>query len=384
MILLVNQHTVPVFTDVVNAFADTCEDVVLFTGHIEKGGRPLSSRVKVVSSLRYNRRTSFSRLLTWMAFGLHYLIYVLLSKKPSKILVVTNPPIAPILTMWASKLRSIPFYALIYDLYPEALVQTGLMQRSNFIYRFWQKLNTRMFAHCIKVFTLSDSMKLAVSIYMGSALDKIKVIHNWADTSYIYPVVKSENPFVKKHHLQNKRVVLYAGNMGLTHDLESLVKAAGHLADMPEIAFILIGDGAKRTSLEKLKSEKLLHNVFFLPYQDADNFPLAMAAADIGVVTLGEGAEGISVPSKTYINLAAGLCLLVIAPATSELSRLVNENEVGVTCEPGNALQVAETLRTLVTNTDKLDEYKVKALRTSAKFTSHNAVAYVKEIFAQK
>lgn len=379
MVLLVNQHTVPIFTDIANAFATSGKKTILFSGYIEQGGKPLSAEVKRVNTFRYNRKNSFLRIITWLAFSFHYFWYLLFCKKPSVILVVTNPPFAPIITSLVASWRKIPYFILIYDLYPEALNQAGLIARNNILFRQWQKINPWIFEKAIKVFTLSDSMKQATSFYMPDK-EKIKVIHNWADASYIRPLPKITNPFVEQYQLWNKTVVLYAGNMGLTHDLESLVTAADLLKDNKELFFLLIGDGGKKSILKDIASARGLENILFLPYQDAQNFPLAMAAADIGVVTLGIGAEGISVPSKTYINMAAGLCLLAIAPSSSELSRLVSEHEVGVVCEPGNEKRVAEALRSLITQPEQLARYKKKALSASARFTSDNAALYVEEI----
>lgn len=381
MVLLVNQHTVPIFTDIANAYADSGFKVVLFSGHIERGGCPLSSSVKYKKSIAYSRRSTITRFFSWLVFSIHYAFYSLTCRKPTLIMVVTNPPLAPIITACISRLRKIPYHILVYDLYPEAIFQAGLVHNRNILFRLWQRINLWVFKGANKIFTLSESMKNAASKYVDQP-EKIKVIYNWADTSYIHPVVKSENAFVIEHGLQNKFVVLYAGNMGLTHDLESLIEAAALLQEEPDLIFILIGDGGKRKSLENIAKAKSLQNVLFLPYQDEKYFPLAMASADIGVVTLGSGAEGISVPSKTYINLAAGLCLLAIAPESSELSRLITEHHAGLICEPGDAEKVASALRILLSDESLINQYKQNALRASSHFTSENAYEYVKEIMS--
>lgn len=380
MILLVNQHTVPIFTDIANAFAEDGHKTFLFTGHIEKGGKPLSSKIKVVRSIPYNRKSSLSRLLTWIAFSGHYFFYVWWGRKPSKILVVTNPPIASLVTSIISGWRGIPFYVVLYDLYPEAIVQASLLKENNFFYKIWQRQNYKMFRNATKMFVLSESMKIAAARYLPDQPEKIKVIHNWVDTTYIHPVPKPENIFLKRHGLENKIVILYAGNMGLTHDLESLISAAHLLQDVENLIFVLIGEGGKRSALQKMAKEKSLKNVLFLPYQNAEDFPLAMAAADIGVVTLGIGAEGISVPSKTYVNLAAGVCLLAIAPRASELSRLIEEHQAGLICEPGDGITVAKSIKRLIGNPDLLVKYKENAFKTASFFTPENAKLYIREV----
>jgi len=264
MILLVNQHTVPVFTDVVNAFAEAGKETRLFTGHIEPGKTPLASGVKVIKSRAYVRTSGMSRFLSWSLFSIHYFFYLLFCKKPSHILVVTNPPTTPFITAMIAGMRGIPFYILVFDLYPEALQQAGISSTQSWIYKRWQKNNRWTFAKAAGLITLSESMKQAVSQY--TTPDRVHIIFNWADTSYIFPVERTTNPFASQHQLHDKFVVMYSGNMGLTHDLESLIDAASILSSDQQIVFVLIGDGGKRKALESMKHNKGLGNVIFLPY----------------------------------------------------------------------------------------------------------------------
>ncbi len=378
--LLVNQHTVPIFVDVANACAASSADVTLFTGHIEPGKQPLNPAIKIVKSKFYQRKSSMTRVTSWLIFSTHYFLYLIFCKKPSKILVVSNPPIAPMITSWVAGIRGLTYYILIYDLYPEALLQAGFTGSNSWLYRRWQKINFRTFERATKIFTLSESMKKAVSVYASDNESKIKVIYNWVDTGYIIPIEKTDNPFVLKNGLQDKVVILYAGNMGLTHDLESLLESADLLRKNTSLYFVFIGDGGKKQKLMKMKEEKKLTNVLFLPFQDAAQFPNAMAAADIGVVTLGLGAEGISVPSKTYVTMAAGLCLMAIAPLDSELTRLVNHHEVGVAVEPGRAMLLSEQITFLASHPDALNKYKEAARNCSFLFSPENAFHYVDEM----
>ncbi len=379
MILLVNQHTVPIFIDIANAFAEAGEETILFTGHVETGGKPLSTKIKIVKSISYQRHSVVSRLLTWLIFSIHYFFYLLVTQRLTRILVVTNPPLAPLITGLIAGWRKLPYFILIYDLYPEAFVQARFLNSSHLLYRSWQNVNVRYFKTAKGIFTLSESMRKAASAYVDDST-KISVVHNWVDTDYVYPISKTENVFIMNNRLEGKTVVMYAGNMGLTHDLESVIEAARLLKNVFQLFFVFIGDGGKRKILEQLVNESSLPNVQFLPYQDEVNFPLAMAAADIGVVTLGVGAEGISVPSKTYINLAAGVCLLSIAPASSELSRLIDLHQVGINCEPGSPVKLAHAIQELVNDKSLLTRYQKNALKAALSYTSENAKEYVKAV----
>jgi glycosyltransferase involved in cell wall biosynthesis len=377
MILLVNQHTVPVFTDVVNAFANAGHETRLFTGHIEKGNVPISKSVKIIKSRSYNRKSTLSRFLSWSLFGVHYLFYLLFSKKPSQIVVVTNPPTAPFITALVAGWRKIPFHVVLFDLYPEALQQAGLSSHKSWIFKRWQSNNRWTFRKAKSLITLSESMKNAAAQYVDP--DKVTIIFNWADTSYIRPIERQSNPFTNTHGLQDKFVVLYAGNMGLTHDLESVVEAA-RICKVSNVVFVFIGEGGKRKKLESLCVQYDLKNILFLTYQDATMFPFAMAAADVGILTLGTGAEGISVPSKTYVNMAAGLAIIAISPANSELDRIVEHFAIGFVVLPGEPEKIAKHIEELASNPVELARLKSRSREASLNFTSANAKQYVEHI----
>jgi glycosyltransferase involved in cell wall biosynthesis len=375
MVLLVNQLTIPVFLDIANAVSIKHRDVTLFTGHIEDAYAKISPNISVLKSFPYKRKSLFTRFLSWVAFTFHLLFYIIFRKGIKSILVVTNPPLAPIVVSWLARLRKIPYSLLVYDLYPEALSQAGISTKESWVFTTWKKINPSVFSNAQYVITLSESMASALNPYVSN-LDRVKIIPNWVDNSFIKPIPKSENPFIDKYLLKDKLVVMYAGNMGLTHDLESLLDAAGLVQNSSEIFFILIGDGAKRNKLVSTTKTNKLTNVMFLPYQSLEEFPYAMAAADIGVVTLGLGAEGISVPSKTYINMAAGLCLLTVAPENSELNRLVETYSCGAVCLPGNPTAIATFLITMLNNKILLNQYKGRAREASLKFSVENSLIY--------
>lgn len=377
--LIVNQHAVPIAVDVVNAFAASGKPVVLFTGHIETGSKPLHPAVKVVRSIAYRRTSTFVRLLTWTGFSVHYFFYLLVRRELGPVLVVTNPPFAPLITYWVSRIRSFHYFIQVYDLYPEALVQTGFMQSGHGIYRGWQAMNRSVFGSAERVFTLSVSMQVALKVYLGAS--DAKVIHNWVDASFIQPITRSQNLFLQQYGWNGKRIVLYSGNMGLTHDLESIVEAARMLRNHADLLFVFIGEGGKKRKLESLVTANGLENVRFLPYQPAEVFPAALASADIAVVTLGTGGEGISVPSKTYSSMAAGSCLLVVAPPESELTRLVIDHHAGRAVPPAHPEALARNIEELLAKPELLHAYQTAARQASLLFSPENAFLYVREIF---
>jgi glycosyltransferase involved in cell wall biosynthesis len=194
---------------------------------------------------------------------------------------------------------------------------------------------------------------------------------------------KSVNTFAQKHGLTDKLVVMYSGNLGLTHDIESIVYTAEYLKENTNIHFVVIGDGAKKAKITQYVTDKKLTNVLMLPYQDNDVLPYSLSCADIGVVTLSQGAETISVPSKTYYTLAAGSVILALASHESELGVLIDSHQCGKVFGNPEIADIAKFIEELVANKTKLATYKENARKASFNYTPENAKRYYDYIYGK-
>ena len=191
--------------------------------------------------------------------------------------------------------------------------------------------------------------------------EKVHVIHNWADPSFIRPLARCENPFVREQGLSGKLVVLYAGNMGRFHDLETLLEAAVRLEAREEVVFLFIGGGAKKKRLISYASQKHLKNIQFLPYQPADDLPRTITAGDVGVVSLERGTEGLCVPSKLYTYMAGGLAILALTGPESEVADIVERHECGARASQGDVDRVVSLLELWLEDPELLEEHKSRS-----------------------
>jgi glycosyltransferase involved in cell wall biosynthesis len=235
-------------------------------------------------------------------------------------------------------------------------------------------MNEKVYRKATRVFTISNVMKKFIA--RTAAADKIEVIYPWVDVSFIKPIDKEDNWFVKKHNLLDKRVILYSGNMGITHDLMTVLKTAKELdTSSNNFHFLFIGGGAQKETLVAYKEDNKLSNVCFLPYQNSEVLPFSFASADFGIVSLGKGAEGLSVPSKTFYMLAAGSAIISISKSDSEMSNLVRENNCGVSILPSENLILLQFLTSISDN--DLKKIKENSRDLSNHFTNKNAYKFL-------
>ena len=373
-ITLFNQVAGPLFIDIANVFAEEYDEVILVTGNIEPTYARLDNNIKVVKKVKYRRNRPYLRIITWLIFFVQSFLYVLRNNKHGKILLVTNPPLLPFLGLFFSKKKMLHFSILVYDIYPDALLNFGYLKKSSPVYKLWCSLNEKSFKLSSEVVTISNVMKNILANSVDE--DKIKVIYPWVDNSFIKPVNRNDNWFLKKNGLLNKKVILYSGNMGLTHDLMTVLKAAKDLQEITSyFHFLFIGNGPQKQNLIKYQKINKLLNVSFLPYQDPEVLPFSFASADFGIVTLGTGAEGLSVPSKTFYLLSAGSAIIAISESGSEIEKLINDNDCGISIKPKDK----ESLIDFLLNSDEKDinRYKYNSRILSKKFTNNNAKQFL-------
>jgi len=373
-ITLFNQVTGPLLIDVANTYLQKYDDVILVTGSIEPTYAELDERIKIIYKTPYKRYKSYLRISTWLMFFMSSFFYILMNRNIGKVLLVSNPPILPFLGSIFSYRKNFSYDVLIYDVYPDALENFGYLKKDSILFKNWDKLNSSTFESAEKIYTISNGMMEIIS--RTAPKEKIQVVYPWVNTSFIKPMCKKDNWFIKKHNLVNKQVVLYSGNMGVTHDLLTVLKVAECLKNTnSEYHFLFIGDGSQKDSLLRYKKLKNLENVTFLPFQDPEVLPYSFTSADFGVVSLGSGAEVLSVPSKTFYQLAAGLALISISEIGSEMERLVNENNCGITVRPSDVIGLTNKLRSI--NESQLVKYRENSRDLSCKFTVENAKQFL-------
>lgn len=344
------------------------------------------SPVYVFRGLLYRRTPVLARLFTWFGFSLQLAWNLLLNgRRFSSLLVVSNPPLAPLLAPLARR----PFSLLLYDLYPQVLAQLQPqhpMQRwlLSLVVRLWEQANRIVFARAERVFTLSEAM--AGELRPAFASDaiwrsKVVVIPPWADTTHLRPIPPANNPFRRLHGLDGRLLVVYSGNLGFTHPLEPLVEAAGRLKGSVQV--LVIGTGPKRGGLEQLACQLKLapQALRFLDPLSRDQLPFGIAAAALAVVALDGPAAAASLPSKTFTALACGTPLLVLAPLDSALSALVRKHGCGVVVSPGPnaASELVAVITALADDPERRSELAAAALSASHHFTPMNADLLVEE-----
>jgi glycosyltransferase involved in cell wall biosynthesis len=293
-------------------------------------------RIKRVWATRFDKLSLIGRTINQLTYAASVMIHMLLRRDRRPVLVVTNPPYLAAICALRRLLGGSPYMYLIHDVYPDTAVNLGLLKKDGLAARLWDALNSFTFHQASKIIVIGRCMRDIIAKKAGTSAGKIEFIHIWSDDLHITPLPKNENPFVQQWGLEGKFVLSYSGNMGRFHDMETIMASARELKENENIVFLFIGEGHKKQWAIEYAKLHGLDNCRFHDYVPRESLGLSLAAADVGLVSLLPGQEGLSVPSKTFGLMSAGLPVLAVMPEASEIARVIGEERCGILIVPGD------------------------------------------------
>ena len=293
-----------------------------------------------------------------------------LAADPPDVLVSFSPPLPLGLSAWVlSRIWHKPWVLQLEDLYPDAAVAAGVLRNKNVI-DFLLKVEQFQYRHSQRISVISESFRDALLVKRVPG-PQINVIPVWADPDEVRPMQK-ENDFRHRYRLDDKFVVMYAGNVGLTSCLEDVRGAADILRAHDDIRIVIVGEGVKKEALEADSRMGNLNNLLFLPYQPREAFSEMLAAADIGLVTLTPGAGFSSLPSKTFSIMASARPILAVTPPEGEVARLIRVAGCGWNVPPKSPQKLAEVILMLSAQTSLLTQMGRNARYHLEKYYTRN------------
>lgn len=313
------------------------------------------SRVK---NSKFPKRSLLGKLINFLSFLWYAFWRVRKLPKPDVVVCETDPFLLPFLAVWIRFRKRCKLVFYLQDIYPDVAIAVGKARNGIFI-----RLLRRMLRSCYRradcIVVLSEDMKQTISNWGTLDSVPIKIIPNWIDTTKIVPV-KQDNTWRQEHGFdaENLFLIMYSGNLGLSQDLSIVIDAAKKLQDLPELQFVFVGEGASRDAL--IKQSEGLRNVTFLPYQPRERLAESLSAADLHLLPIRKEALDCLMPSKLYGILASGTAVLSIAPESSELARIIVEEQVGRNLPQFKADPIEQVLRNLSEDRSSLEAAGVR------------------------
>ena len=312
--------------------------------------------IRRVWSFLFDKNKIVGRILNSTSCFLSMLPRLFFVSRNSLLVFNTNPALLPALGLIGAKLRRQGYIVLLHDLWPELPVNIGMIKKGGVLYRIIDFLNKLSFKYACRVVVLSEAMKGLVLSKLPGMDDKIRVIHNWVDQTRVYTVAREDNRLLKDLGLQDKKVVMYSGNLGRYQPLEVMIRAANELRARKDIVFLFAGDGGKKDKIRQLAETMNLDNVMFIPFQSLDSLSESLSMADVSLIGIYPENEGVIMPSKLYGLLAVGKPIICVSDPKSEVVEILNHAGAGLHSSIDDPNELAQKIVLLLDDRDKAQE----------------------------
>ena len=299
------------------------------------------------------------RILTYLIFPLKVVATLLTCRKTDTVVTTTNPFYLPLIAITLSRIFRYKTISVIYDLYPDALEQFEVIAKNGIISKLLGISTKGAFKGADATVFLGERIRIHAEERWGNCR-RSEVIELGANTDMYSPELNIRHPLN----------IHYGGLAGVVHDIENLALCFTHAREkLGDTVFISCStSGPKSGLLRELAAKKVLE--FHTPLS-SQAWSSKIAQIGIGVVCLLPEASTISLPSKTYSLLAAGVPVLGICPSDSDLGQLILKSGAGWVIENQllSAAEIAEqfsaTIHHLLTYPEELITARVNARKTA-------------------
>ena len=271
-------------------------------------------------------------------------------------------------------------FLILRDLFPAWAVDVGLIRNGSLIHGFFRLIERFQYkqADFIGVQSVStvDEFKIANPGLKG----EVMLLENWGGQAIANEVEKSGSSILinnSRIKAQNKKVLVYAGNMGVAQNLGVIIRALKPLQD--EIHLLCIGSGDDVPALKRLVSELKLSNVEFLPQVTPDKLPAYYNAADMGLVALDLSHKTHNIPGKFISYMQYGLPVFAVCNKNNDLIDIIAENGVGWSVSCDSETTIMDQLYMAISCLKESD-FKSNSLQLShSRFSSQRAAFLIDE-----
>jgi len=303
--------------------------------------------IRIIRTYLYtspHKRRLRVRLLSYFSFHMFSTLASLFTG-PQDIILAPSPPLTIGLSAYIiSRVKRIPYVYNVQDIYPDVVVKLGILKKP-WVITLSRWLERFVYAGARHITVLSEGFR-ANLLRKGVPSEKLTVIPNFVDVDFIRPLSR-DNGFRHRFGLDDRFVVLYAGNLGHSQSLEHVLECAALLQDRQDIAFVIVGNGSCKPHLEARARQMKLCNVHFIPFQPRRDVPDIYATADVSLVPLRKGIALDSVPSKAYTIMASARPVVAAVDPGSDTWNLVEQAQCGLCVEPENPHALADAILAL-------------------------------------
>jgi colanic acid biosynthesis glycosyl transferase WcaI len=308
-----------------------------------------SLRVIRVWTPAFGRGSTFRRMGDYLAFLFGATLRVITLPRQDVVIALTSPPYALAVAV-AHRLLHRRTRVVLWsqDVYPDAAEEYGTIKPGGVVSRSLRTVKRWLFRRVDHLVALDRAMlQRELSQYAHNGRPGGSVIPNWEPLT-LFPAGVQAGPWktYDEPELAGRFVVLYLGNLGYGHPTDTIAEAASRLADQ-HIVFLFVGGGVRYAELEEKAGRRTGTNVFLRGYVAKEGTPSVLAGAGCTLISLDDRSLGIMSPCKLHASLAAGVPVVYVGPAGTNVDDAISTYRCGFSLRQGDADGLVNSIRRL-------------------------------------
>jgi len=291
-------------------------------------------------------------MLNYFSYPIVGCIYMLFHAMFHKYDMVFCQQLSPVMmstpAVLYKKLRRVPLYTWVLDLWPESLTAAGGISNKK-VLAFFDWFVKKEYKWSDKILTSSKSFDQSILTY-GDYKDKIVYYPQWSDGVDGSNVQDSS---FKLPEIPEGFVVMFAGTVGEAHGMECNMQTALSTKEHKDIKWVIVGDGRRLNWVKQfVKENGLEETVYTLGHYPLETMPMFFEKADVMLVSLTDSPLfNLYAPAKISSYMASGRP--IITCLNGEGSEVVKAAKCGWNVKAGNAEELAKLVVEL-SQTDKM------------------------------
>ena len=216
-----------------------------------------------IKTLKYTKTASIRRVLSWLDFELKLFLMPKKRLPDPDVIIVSSLSLLTILNgIWLRRRYRCRLIFEIRDIWPLTLVEEGGYSAANPLVKLLAWVEKYGYRRSDLVVGTMPNLSAHVTAVGGDNV-RCECVPFGFDPSAFENEDALPSDYLEQHIPKDRFVIGYAGSIGLTNALETVVACATELADDDRFFFLFVGGGDRRDFF--IEETKELGNVAFLP-----------------------------------------------------------------------------------------------------------------------
>lgn len=359
-----------------------------------KGYGLFKRRIETVNGVHFYRciQTPRGRKASGLGLALNYVSFVFFSlfwiffyfawkKKYDAIITHEPSPITQLIpAIILGKLRKVPVYSWIMDIWPDAMKNSVNEKLYKKVAPILKGITEWTYKNSHKILITSKGFEELIC-RNNDYHDKIIYYPNW---SIDLKEIKANYPIPD---LPEGFKIMLAGNLGEAQNLDAIGEALLLMKDVKDVKWIFVGDGSWKQWLDDfITNNHLQETAYTLGRFPGEAMATFYKYADAMLITLRGGFIDLdmTVPARMQSYMSAGRPVLgMIGPGVQELIR---EADCGYAVPAGDYQALVEVIKSKIL--PNKDDFEIKGLNGrrhfEKEFTLEHCIDHIEEIIGAK